>query len=150
MSNPYDSSGKVSIMTDRDTARAALRDRLADLLTDWDTEFSEERRHEDAEIVRLKAEVGDLVDQLESARAQLETDKALTRSVETLKTNLKEKDDTIEKLEVCVNRYTDTILELKLRADDWKERYEGLKAANVDPDATSTELYPLGGEAEVG
>ncbi len=136
-------------MTDRDKAIATLRDRFIAVLADWDADVSFEAPQEDEEIAQLKSVIRELEDRLESALVKLEGDKSLTRSVETLKTNLKEKDDTIDKLEVCVNRYTDTILELKLRADDWKERYERLKAANVDPDATSTELYPLGGEDEV-
>ena len=106
-------------MMDRDRATDTLRHRLAELLSTWDAELSEE-------TPSIHPPHGDT-----------------RRGFDAGASALREKERLIAELEERVRRYTEAIIELKHSEDTWRRKYLDLAAVNIDPDATSTELQLL-------
>ncbi len=125
-------------MTDRDETFLRCHDRVLALLDDWDSAFSEARQHKDEEITRLTTGISDLVEQLETERALVKSLRADTEELRCLRASLRERGELLEKLEASVTRYAESIIKLKNESDAWKSKYEALRAANIDPDSTST------------
>ena len=112
-------------MTDQDKATATLRHRIAELLSNWDAELTETREP--------------LVPAAESAANH----PSICQELAASRMDLNAKDALIARLQAQVERYAATIIDLKQSEDAWKTKYLDLAAANIDPDATSTELQPL-------
>jgi len=111
-------------MTDRNKAITTLRQRMARLLSEWDAEL------DDGIACQPPLEEGAAIDG-PSRHQRVSNSLAL-----------KVKEAEILRLEARLKRYVETIIELKHSEDCWRRKYHELAAANVDPDATCTELQP--------
>ena len=112
----------MRLMTDRDIATSTLRQRLARLLVEWDAELDD------------GIASGDSSGEGEAIEERSPPPRASSSLA------LKAKEAEIARLEARLKRYVEAIIELKHSEDEWRRKYNELVAANVDPDATSTEL----------